>query len=457
MSRNSRADPGAPALPPRPGASRAPLAVPLEAPEAEYDDLGNDAPQDVYDDCEENPPPLPPHPETPEAYYDDVGAQESPQPSSPPLLPQRPHAGKPVPPLIAQQVPNNDGGPIVQHLPRRQLPPPPVSEAPPAQTSGSTGGSVYELDDDGDGVATLQSPTLPPPPPPLEDPGHIYEMGAEDSPDPEPPMPPAPELPPKLPPHPHPKLPTQTAPKATKPGTAAKPPGGIALNMSDLQNVMKGLRKVSVDDEGGPPPSSTDSSHDPKIYGPPPVTVQDAKKLFQTKSDNKPGQVKQSSFDKANAHPPASPGQVPQQAAKPMTRPPPDLDDQEIYDDAASFVPDPLARYDWYHGDLQRTIGDQRVRAVGQSGAFLVRMSAKDPRFPYTLVVFHNGQVNNLRIRKRLDGKVALGDEKPGEVSFESVPMLIEHHQKHPVVLLGNAAAGQSQAHVKLQHLVRKS
>ena len=45
-----------------------------------------------------------------------------------------------------------------------------------------------------------------------------------------------------------------------------------------------------------------------------------------------------------------------------------------------------------------------------------MRISEKDPKFPYTLVVLHNGHVNNLRIRKRADNKFALGDEKSDEL-----------------------------------------
>ena len=51
-----------------------------------------------------------------------------------------------------------------------------------------------------------------------------------------------------------------------------------------------------------------------------------------------------------------------------------------------------------------------------QDGTFLVRVSEKDPKFPYTLAVLNKGHVNNLRIRKRTDGKFALGDEKPDEL-----------------------------------------
>ena len=56
-----------------------------------------------------------------------------------------------------------------------------------------------------------------------------------------------------------------------------------------------------------------------------------------------------------------------------------------------------------------------------QDGSFMVRKSQRGgPNQPYTLVVLYRGHVYNLKVRKRLDTKVALGEEKPDElVSME--------------------------------------
>lgn len=52
-----------------------------------------------------------------------------------------------------------------------------------------------------------------------------------------------------------------------------------------------------------------------------------------------------------------------------------------------------------------------------QDGCFLVRKSQRGGEFqPYTLVVLYKGHVYNLKIRKRSDTKVALGEEKPDEL-----------------------------------------
>ncbi|XP_076461787.1 uncharacterized protein LOC143294241 [Babylonia areolata] len=122
---------------------------------------------------------------------------------------------------------------------------------------------------------------------------------------------------------------------------------------------------------------------------------------------------------------------------------------EDIYDDACSG--DLLDRYDWFHGMIDRKQADVKVKSNGKDGTYLVRVSEKDPRFPYTLVVLHNGHINNLRIRLRDDQKFALGEEKAEELKFADVAALIQHHQKHHVVLLGG-----SQSTVVLQHTPSK-
>ena len=54
---------------------------------------------------------------------------------------------------------------------------------------------------------------------------------------------------------------------------------------------------------------------------------------------------------------------------------------------------------------------------VFQDGSFLVRKSVRGgDTQPYTLVVLYRSHVYNLKIRKRPDTKVALGEEKPDEL-----------------------------------------
>ncbi|XP_070211691.1 B-cell linker protein-like [Littorina saxatilis] len=314
-------------------------------------------------------------------------------------------------------------------------------------------------------------------------------------------------LPPPLPPpkdqkKPEPRLHPQ--PKGTSTSVTKLPGGpGMFINPNQLLGQKKNLRKVSTKDKPG---EKNNSAHEPKEYGDCSQTVFEVKRKLEGKADGRPGislkpvpksggvntfsskgnnstvtngsrtqnalkpnhavrsppvSGQQSTSDvtflpKANkdkhTNVPLPPVPAPHQQQKPavskfefkpeVVMPP---DPEEIYDDATSG--DLLERYEWFHGIIDRQNGESRVKSVGKDGTYLVRVSEKDPTFPYTLVVLHNSHVNNLRIRKRQkDGKFALGDEKSDELAFTDVPAMISHHKNHHVVLLGN-----SQSHVKLQ------
>jgi len=61
-----------------------------------------------------------------------------------------------------------------------------------------------------------------------------------------------------------------------------------------------------------------------------------------------------------------------------------------------------------------------------QEGAFLVRASESDAKFPFTICVLHNGALYNIRIRKRHDHKFALGNPKDKEtVSLSDLTLLL--------------------------------
>ncbi|XP_053407693.1 cell surface glycoprotein 1-like isoform X2 [Mercenaria mercenaria] len=109
----------------------------------------------------------------------------------------------------------------------------------------------------------------------------------------------------------------------------------------------------------------------------------------------------------------------------------------DIYDEGFSYVPDPLSREEWYHGEIERADTNSRLMSLGQDGTFLVRKSKQGgDTQPYTLAVLYEGHVYNLKMRNRSDGQVALGEEKPDELAFKDVPALIQHHRNHDVILL---------------------
>ncbi|XP_046580275.1 histone-lysine N-methyltransferase 2D-like isoform X2 [Haliotis rubra] len=112
-------------------------------------------------------------------------------------------------------------------------------------------------------------------------------------------------------------------------------------------------------------------------------------------------------------------------------------DDEEIYDDAQTADLDPLSKYAWYHGKINRTDGNARLKSVGMDGTYLVRKSDKDPNQPYTMQVLFEDRVNNLKVRLREDKRFALGEAKPNEITFKDVLGMITHHKVHPVLLIG--------------------
>ncbi|XP_046373763.2 lymphocyte cytosolic protein 2-like isoform X4 [Haliotis rufescens] len=114
-----------------------------------------------------------------------------------------------------------------------------------------------------------------------------------------------------------------------------------------------------------------------------------------------------------------------------------DDDDGEIYDDAQTVDLDPLSKYEWYHGKTNRADGNARLKGVGKDGTFLVRVSDKDPKQPYTMQVLFEDRVNNLKVRLRDDKRFALGESKPNEITFKDVPGIVTHHKVHPVLLIG--------------------
>lgn len=116
-----------------------------------------------------------------------------------------------------------------------------------------------------------------------------------------------------------------------------------------------------------------------------------------------------------------------------------DDEDDDIYDDAISNR-DPLLGEPWYFKSLKdRKTGDRMLKKVGKDGTFLIRESTKQGNFqPYTMMVLFQNNVYNLKIRVRADGKMALGEEKPDEMSFMDVQKLVKYHRDTEVILVGN-------------------
>ncbi|XP_072027374.1 uncharacterized protein [Amphiura filiformis] len=113
-----------------------------------------------------------------------------------------------------------------------------------------------------------------------------------------------------------------------------------------------------------------------------------------------------------------------------------------------------LDGYPWYHGDLKRDKAFQAVKECRQDGAFLVRNSEKGGESaPYSLTLWYNNKVRNLKIRKRQeDGKFELGNYKDNEVTHDNASQMIQYYQQEPVILArdeGKVTLKEIKLHVK--------
>ncbi|XP_037511912.1 SH2 domain-containing adapter protein D isoform X11 [Rhipicephalus sanguineus] len=75
----------------------------------------------------------------------------------------------------------------------------------------------------------------------------------------------------------------------------------------------------------------------------------------------------------------------------------------------------------------------ERLLSGARDGSFVVRPSRGEA--PFALSLRFGGRPFHLRVRRRTDGRLALGSEKPCERSFDSLGQLVEHHCREPILL----------------------
>lgn len=75
----------------------------------------------------------------------------------------------------------------------------------------------------------------------------------------------------------------------------------------------------------------------------------------------------------------------------------------------------------------------ERLLSGARDGSFVVRPSRGEA--PFALSLRFGGRPFHLRVRRRTDGRLALGSEKPRERSFDSLRQLVEHHCREPILL----------------------
>ncbi|KAL4711577.1 hypothetical protein ACJJTC_003594 [Scirpophaga incertulas] len=91
-----------------------------------------------------------------------------------------------------------------------------------------------------------------------------------------------------------------------------------------------------------------------------------------------------------------------------------------------------------YYMNLDRAEAENLLK--GQpDGTFILRPSSQS-NHAYTLSVSCANQVHNVGVRRRPDGRLALGFPRRGERSFQSIPTLLRHHKRRRLLLV--AAGG---------------
>ncbi|XP_071089478.1 lymphocyte cytosolic protein 2-like isoform X3 [Haliotis cracherodii] len=422
--------PSSPPLPPPHSRSTRPLPVPQESQDL-YDEFEMDHPPEItpynpskqedhgeiYDEFEEV---------ATDEVYADPDEDNEPPPPPPTNIPHK-HGSKapPLPPMGnrrgSQPLPPPPRGTKREDTP----PPPPIED------------DIYDGPDDIDQDLYQEEDVGAPPPPPL----------------------PSMNRPKVIKPPPTP----QRKEKEKKvPTTSSLVP---QIGLSAIQGALGKLRRVSDDKTADDKDTKNEKNKDEKSKDKKLAELKS--KLKPTKgSSNKEEKVKEEKIESQNGSGPPLPPRPPEQATPeekqpikptsltrkltPPTPPTPtvevvslipsyddDDDDGEIYDDAQTADLDPMLKYEWYHGKINRADGNARLKGVGKDGTYLVRVSDKDPKQPYTMQVLFEDRVNNLKVRLRDDKRFALGESKPNEITFKDVPGMVTHHKVHPVLLIG--------------------
>lgn len=365
-------EPDEPDRPPPPPVSRHHVPPPPPPEEQETYDDLEDVQQESSDD-------------EPQETYDECEIKTVQQPAC--EFEQSVYEAEPADDEPPSPPPEPEGESMYEFMPEDKMPTPPTSP-PQGRSAPAPPPSVPSL------------PARPPPSRPVE------RDASPDS---------APELPPGRPP------PSPGTNKIIK-KISGDGPQMLGISLGELGAKKALLKKVSSVPENEQVPEEPK----PAVAGDA-SSVKDRINMFKQVEKVKPSEVKS----------PPPPVKSPTQSYKPPPQQNSFEECDDIYDEGMSYVPDPLQREEWYHGEIERDQSNDKLYSIGQDGTFLVRKSTKGgDNQPYTLVVLYEGHVYNLKMRRRKDGQIALGEEKPDELAFKDVPSLVQHHRSNDVILV---------------------
>ncbi|WAR21804.1 BLNK-like protein [Mya arenaria] len=227
---------------------------------------------------------------------------------------------------------------------------------------------------------------------------------------------PVPPVPPSLPSRPAPSRPMhrdaspEPVPERPAANKTKKVSGDgavmLGISQNELANKLNRLKKISTSENSEPPPKQEVQKQETAPVG---SSFQQRMALFKTAEKGKPSAGKPLLPVK-----PTIVTSPPQHAVKPMEKPVTPVVERKITPAPAPPPPQPPAQ-EWEQDDVY----DDASSYV--DGTFLVRKSKQGgDKQPYTLVVLYQSHVYNLKVRVRDDNQVALGEWKDDEL-FEQI------------------------------------
>lgn len=108
--------------------------------------------------------------------------------------------------------------------------------------------------------------------------------------------------------------------------------------------------------------------------------------------------------------------------------------------------PKPLTLDDlpWFFGLADRHESEGKLKNLKKEGAFLIRASNKANAIPYTLCIYHEHEIYNIMIRRKENGKLAVGSEKKGEPEFPGLLEMVEFHTRIAIPVIPRETSKKS-------------
>ncbi|KAI6650454.1 B-cell linker protein isoform X4 [Oopsacas minuta] len=89
----------------------------------------------------------------------------------------------------------------------------------------------------------------------------------------------------------------------------------------------------------------------------------------------------------------------------------------------------------WFKNTFDRHLSESFLRQYNKDGGFVVRPSTKEGAGNYSFSIYYQGEIRHLKLRKKINNKYSVGEEKENELEFESVSDCVKYHRTEPLIL----------------------